>query len=775
LPEQTQVTRVPTTSEEVTLSRDLNLFTVTMIGVGGMIGAGIFVLTGIAAGVAGPALIVAFFLNGIITSLTALSYAELGSALPSAGGGYQWIREAMGGALGFVSGWMSWFAQAVAGSLYALAFGRFSAELILLFGWPTFGLSVEQLSLIFMVLIILIFTAINYLGASETAAVGNLLTITKITILGLLVLFGLIAMSKTDAWQTRFTDGFLPNGLLSVFVAMGFTFIAFEGYEIIAQSGEEVINPKRNIPRATFIAIAIAVTIYILVGFVAVAATIPPEGIEAFEYLGEKGEVAIIEVAQQVFPLGVGGLILLISGLASTTSALNATTYASSRVSFAMGRERNLPGIFAKIHSVRHTPYIAVLITGLLMLVMALTLPIEDVAAAASIMFLLLFLLVNVSALMLRRSQPDLDRGFMIPWFPYTTIAAIVANAFLAIFLFSFSPIAWYAAIIWIVIGLLAYYMYFSRLEEVEKPKEILLEEVLVSRDYSVLVPVATDTQAKVLGRIGATLAKSQEGEVLALHVARVPPQLTLGEGRVFLREGRSYLDRVIQQSKEFDVPVHTIIRYGRNVASAVRMTAVENASDLIVLGWPGYTNTTGRLFGSVIDPIVDNPPVDVVVVRPRKWQPLEKILVPVMEGGNSRRAVKAAVNMARACLTNHVGVTVLHVIPQHPRNSDLIRGQNALEDSVNGIDYELLDMKLVEGANPYEAIMAESGGYSLIVVGATEEPLFRNFLVGTLPERIARNAEVTVMMVKRRSGPLHSFVRQALLEPTQPKPLEED
>lgn len=746
-----------------------------MIGVGGMIGAGIFVLTGIAAGVAGPALILAFLLNGVITSLTAMSYAELGSALPSAGGGYQWIREAMGGALGFISGWMSWFAQAVAGSLYALAFGRFAAELILLLDWPTFGLSVQQLSLIFMVFIILSFTAINYMGASETAVIGNLLTITKIAILGLLVLFGLITMSKTNAWHDRFASGFLPNGMLSVFIAMGFTFIAFEGYEIIAQSGEEVINPKRNIPRATFVAIAIAVIIYILVGVIAVAATTPPEGIAAFEYLGQKGEVAIIEVAQQVFPLGVGGLILLISGLASTTSALNATTYASSRVSFAMGRERNLPGFFAKIHSVRHTPYIAVLITGLLMLVMALTLPIEDVAAAASIMFLLLFLLVNVSAMMLRKSRPELDRGFMIPWFPYTTMAAIVANAFLAIFLFRFSPIAWYAAIIWIVIGLLAYYMYFSQLEEVEKPKEILLEEVLVSRDYSVLVPVATNTQARVLGRIGASLAQSQEGEVLALHVARVPPQLTLGEGRVFLKEGRSYLEEVIQQSKRFDVPVHTIIRYGRNVASAVRMTAVENASDLIVLGWPGYTNTAGKLFGSVVDPIVDNPPVDVVVVRPRKWQPLNNILVPVTEGANSRRAVKAAVNMARACLDNHVGVTVLHVLPQNPSEGDRIRGRNALADSVNGVEYDLLEKKLVEGPGPYETIMAEGKNYELIVVGATEEPLFRNFLVGTMPERIARNAEVTVMMVKRRSGPLHSFVRQAILEPTQPKPLDED
>ena len=127
-----------------------------------MIGAGIFVLTGIAAGVAGPALVLVFFLNGIVTSFTALAYAELGSAFPEAGGGYLWVKEGLGGASGFLAGWMSWFAHAVAGSLYALGFGRFATELWTMAGASTFGLSIDQMSLIFMTLIIVIFTLINY-------------------------------------------------------------------------------------------------------------------------------------------------------------------------------------------------------------------------------------------------------------------------------------------------------------------------------------------------------------------------------------------------------------------------------------------------------------------------------------------------------------------------------------------------------------------------------------------------------------------------------------
>lgn len=753
--------------DKVTLSRDLGLFTITMIGVGGMIGAGIFVLTGIAAGVAGPALVLAFFLNGLVTLLTAMAYAELGSAFPEAGGGYLWVKEGLGGAQGFLAGWMSWFAHAVAGSLYALAFGRFASELLVMAGVSTLGLSVDQMSLALMTLIIILFTSINYRGASETGTVGNIVTMTKVTILGLFTIFGIIAMGRVEAWHARFTSGFMPNGLMGVFVAMGLTFIAFEGYEIIAQSGEEVINPKRNIPRAVFLAILIAVIIYLLVGVTAIGAITPPDGMKAYQYLGLQKELAIVDVASQVFPFGVGAVVLLFSGLVSTMSALNATTYSSSRVSFAMGRDHNLPGFFARIHPQRHTPQWAVLVSGGLMIVMAWSLPLEGVAAAADIMFLLLFLQVNVALMTLRHKMPDLSRGFVVPWFPIVPVIAIVCNALLALNLFSYSPIAWYFAIGWIVAGLLAYYTYFSKVEALERPKEILLEEVLVSRDYSVLVPVATQEQARILGRIGAILAQANGGEVLALHVVRVPPQLTLGEGRLFLKGGRSYLETVIQQAKTWEVPVHTIIRLGRNVAEAVRKTVDENASDLVVLGWPGYTNTAGRLYGSVIDPVVDDPPTDIAVVRYRARRPIRSVLVPVAGGPNSRRAVKMATIMAMAGEDGPARVTLLHIVPTGARNGALVRAQQVIDYTLEGINYEHIEPRIVEGPNVVDTVLRESEGYDLIVLGATNEPLFQNLLLGNIAEQIAKRADITVIMVKRRSTQLHSFLRQTVLEPT--------
>ena len=628
-----------------------------------------------------------------------------------------------------------------------------------------FGKSIEHVQFCLCIVI-------NFRGASETGTIGNIITLAKIAILGLFVLFGILAMLRTEAWQDRF-DPFMPNGLINVFIAMSLTFIAFEGYEIIAQSGEEAINPKRNIPLAIFLAIAIAVSLYVLVSITAIGATTPPMGTKVYEYLGIQKEVAIVEVARQVFPFGLGGILLLVSGIVSTMSALNATTYSSSRVSFAMGRDFNLPPIFARVHPLRRTPYWAILFSGGLMLFMAWSLDIEQVASAAAIMFLLLFIQVNITVLALRRKMPELDRGFKIPWMPGIPIIAIILNGLLAINLFNFSPIAWYFAIVWIVVGLLAYYAYFSKVEEIEKPKEIILEEVLVSRDYSAVVPVATQEQARILGRIGAILAQDNRGEVLALHVVRVPPQLTLGEGRSMLKEGRLYLETVIQQAKALDVPVHTLLRLGRNVAEAVRKTVVENAADLIVLGWPGYTNTAGRLFGSVIDPIVDNPPTDIAIVRYRVYRPLCSILVPVAAGPNSRRAVKIAINMAKSRENCPVKVTLLHVVPPGAGQVGQIRADQIYRHVLEGIDYDNIDKQVNEGTDIAETILTYAKGpsleeaYDLIVIGSTKEPLFKNLLIGNLSERVAKEAEVTVIVVKRRSSRMHSFLRQTVLEPS--------
>ena len=757
--------------EEITLSRTLRLVDITMIGVGAMIGAGIFVLTGIAAGEAGPALVLAFFLNGIVTTFTAMSYAELGSCFPEAGGGYLWVKEGLGGTQGFLAGWMSWFAHAVACSLYALGFGRFAVEIIGLFA-PGIHDNANVWTLAFMVVIVILFAFINFRGASEAGLIGNIVTIAKVIILGIFIIFGIAAMIKRPDLNV-FTESFMPHGISGVFIAMGLTFIAFEGYEIIAQSGEEVKDPKRNIPRAIFISLAIVVVIYVLVAIVAIGAVVVPASagdIPVWDYLAQAKEVAIVRAAEQIMGRW-GGILILISGLASTMSALNATIYSSSRVSFAMGRDHNLPAVFGKIHPKMKTPYWAVAISAVLIIVMALSLPIDEVAKAADVMFLFMFGQVNITLMTLRRRRPDLDRGFLVPFFPWPAIIGIVTNMALALFLAVETGRVGLLTIVWIAGGMLLYWGYFRNKEESVKPQEIVHEEALATVHYSVLVPVANVEQAAQLGHLGSLLAKAHHGEVLALNVVKVPPSLTLSDGRLFLKEGRPPLDKVIEQARDLDVPVHTMIRLGRSISDAIMKTVAETSSDFLFFGWPGASDSSGQLFGSVIDYVVSNPPTNLGIVRVRPFEKLNRILVPVAGGPNGRLALSLAASLAQSTPEN-TKVILLHVILNEAEpHTAQAQAENAFRRALNGGDYPFVETQTVTAETPLAGILQEAEASDLVIIGATKEPLFRNLLLGNVAQQFVEQTSKPVIVVKQQSSIMASMLRETVLSPVRRSP----
>ncbi|MCG3218820.1 MAG: amino acid permease, partial [Candidatus Heimdallarchaeota archaeon] len=307
------------------LTRDLKEFDITMIGIGAMIGAGIFVLTGIAAGIAGPALLLVFLFNAIFTTFTAMVYAELGSAMPESGGGYLWVKSGLQNNFqSYISGMMNLFADLAAASLYSLGFASYVMLLANEAGWGTTdSIIVYKLVAIFA---IVLFALLNFWGSSEMGKIGNIITSTKIVIIIVFILSGLWVILKEPVRLDEFSPIF-PEGAISVVVAMGLTFIAFEGYEIIVQTGEEVENPSRSIPRAIFRSILWVVPIYL---FVAIAALGGISEIDSstpsWMVLGDLGEEGLAHAAKAFMPFGV--TLLLFGGLVSTLSALNATIYA---------------------------------------------------------------------------------------------------------------------------------------------------------------------------------------------------------------------------------------------------------------------------------------------------------------------------------------------------------------------------------------------------------------------------------------------------------------
>jgi amino acid transporter/nucleotide-binding universal stress UspA family protein len=754
---------------ETGLSRDLGLLHVTMIGVGAMIGAGIFVLTGIAAGEAGPALVLVFLLNGLVTTLTALSYAELGSCFPEAGGGYLWVKEALPQPTGFLSGWMSWFAHAVACSLYAIAFGAFASEILGMTGvsifdilpLPLLGAGPEDTSAKYLaVLVVFLFTYINYRGAEETGLAETAVTVLKMVIIAGFLGFGLWAIfthaSRAD-WPGHFIP-FMPRGWAGVITAMGLTFIAFEGYEIIAQCGEEVKDPKRNIPRSIFLSLAIVVPIYVLVAFVALAAVVG-DGMPSWQVLGLKGELAMVEAAEEFMPFGK--LIFLIGGLFSTMSALNATIYSSSRVSFAMGRDHNLPTLLGQIHPLRRTPHWATIISGVFIVIMAVALPIEDVASATDVMFLLLFLLVNISVINLRRNRPDLDRGFTVPFMPFLPLLAAGINLFLAGFLFFYSPTGIIICAGYIAAGVSIYYIYSRGKEREAKATPVLLHEVPVSpaEDFRVLVPVANPRTCAGLVELGTRLTVARQGDLVLLNVIRVPAQLPPRAGRRFLDSARDLLS-CAHETADGKVPLHGVVRIGHNVARAIIETAQEKGVDLLVLGWEGSIKRRDRAFGTVLDELILNASCDVAVVRRASAGPVKKILVPVVGIETAQLSLRIAAALHDV---NGEPITLLHIT--RPGSEERARERLQAElDAFEDIDVDAFEIRvepLGRRRRLDNAILRATEGYDLIIMGAPQEGLVRRAMFGDVPESVAKQVKIPVILTKRYTGAVKSWFQQ--------------
>jgi amino acid transporter len=554
-----------------------------MVGIAGMIGGAIFVLTGPAIGLAGDAVIIAFILNAVITLFTAMAYAELGSAMPEAGGGYLWIREGLPRPNAFISGWMAWFAHIIAGSLYAVGFGAFMYYLLgphvagILSDQPLLGIiPVDKL---FAIASIAAFTYINIKGTSETGKTGTIVTFVQLGTIFALVGAGFWTMYNNPDWTTNFAD-FMPTGIAGLVAAMGLTFIAFEGYEIIVQTGEEVKNPKRNIPRAIFISLAIVVTLYCLVAFVSIG-SIFPEGIASWEFIGREGELGIMRAAEMFLPYGV--FIVLGGGMVSTLAALNATTFSSARVAFAMGRHYNLPHKLSLIHPKNRTPHVAIVISGIIMAFVAYSLPLADIAVAAGVIFLLLFTQVNIAVITIRRIYGDkLSYGFKTPFFPIIPIIGIFLKLGLALYLLVTQPLSWGITVLWILVGFVIYRMYTFKQEIQHYAPIVTSEGDLKRQDYRILIPYTPENPDRLI-KYAIRIAKETAGEVNILRVITVPAQTPLSAGVAFADTAKRSFEPLEKMLDRESIPNHYLVRVSHDATEAILATIEEQKIDLLV------------------------------------------------------------------------------------------------------------------------------------------------------------------------------------------------
>jgi basic amino acid/polyamine antiporter, APA family len=572
------------------LVRSLGLLDILMVGVAAMIGGSIFVLTGTAIGLAGSAVIVAFIINAIITIFTAMAYAELGSAMPEAGGGYLWVREGLPRPNAFISGWMAWLAHIIAGSLYAVSFASFLIGLLDMtnISHGVVLLNMIPLEKLIAVASIAFFTYLNIKGTSETGKTGDVVTIIQLGLIFILIAAGLWVMNGQPNWQMNFSN-FMPMGISGVVAAMGLTFIAFEGYEVIVQTGEEVKNPRRNIPRAIFISLGAVVVLYCLIAFVSIGA-IFPAGIESWKYIGNSGELGIMKAAELLVPYGA--FIVLGGGMISTLAALNATTFSSARVAFAMGRNYNMPYQLSAIHRRNKTPYVAILLSGMIMAVMAYGLPLAQIAIAAGVIFLLLFTQVNMAVITIRRIYGDkLEYGFKTPFFPVIPIIGIFLKLGLALYLLVTQPLSWAITVVWVLIGFFVYRMYTFRKEIDHYAPIVTSEGDLERKDYRILIQYAPEDPDRLL-KYAIRIAKENIGEINILRVITVPKQTPLSAGTGYAETAKKSFEPLDKLLDKENILNHYLVRISHDASEAILATVEEQKIDLLITDFETFRNS---------------------------------------------------------------------------------------------------------------------------------------------------------------------------------------
>jgi APA family basic amino acid/polyamine antiporter len=362
----------PVQPEPADLKREIGLFGATALGIGAIIGSGIFIVTGIVAGMAGPAMIISVLIAGIIALFSAMSVAELSAYLPEEGGTYAYAQKLISPFVGFIAGWIWVFSNIFVGAAVSLGFAHYFATLFPAI--PVKGIAV---------IICLIFIIINSIGLKESTILNNLLVTFKVLILLFFIAFGLGFFSTTNLTP------FAPSGISGILGGAALIFFAYTGFARVTIMAEEVHDPRVTIPRSIYLALAISTALYIFVSIIAV-------GLVGAPALSQSGS----PLADAIRVTGSSPAVLLISlgAMIATASVLLTTIMGISRILFAMSRKGDLPVFLTHIHPRFNTPHFAIWISGACMIAAILLADLTLVVAVSTFAMLVFYLIADIAA-----------------------------------------------------------------------------------------------------------------------------------------------------------------------------------------------------------------------------------------------------------------------------------------------------------------------------------------------------------------------------------------
>lgn len=726
--------------------RTIGLFDAIGIGVGAIVGGGILALAGVTFAATGPGAFLAFFLNGVIAIATALSFAELSTAFPQSGGTYLFAKRVLSVGAAFSVGWIVWFASIVAAALYAIGFATFVMDGMAAL-WPN-GPNWLNHHVIVMLLALFSVILCGVMLSRSGSGGGNWINVLKIIVFTVLIGGGLYAWYRDRPPALERLTPLLKTGTLGLFTAMGYSFIALQGFDLIAATAGKTRNPRGVLPKAMLISLMIALFVYLSLLLLICIAGIPPGA--TLEKMVTRNPDSIVAQAAHVFMGQFGFWLVIIVGFLSMLSALIANLFAATYIAQAMARDRILPRALELFHAKYGTPNNALWSTvGLTALVLVIVPDIGRAGSAASLIFLITFALAHLICILARKRQPH-HQGFRMPLWPILPGLGLLACTALAIFQGVMVPTAGLITAAWLVTGLFCYLWLFGRRARIyDAASEFTDPDLLELRGRSplVLVPIANPANAGVMALLAACITPPRVGRVLLLNVSEIP---TVEDASQDFQTAADVLRLSMSAASREHIRVEGIVTISADPWKEINRVARDHHCASVLLGMATLSDDTIRIR---LENLASTLPGNVVIFRaPPQWHPrnVRHVLVPI--GGRIvHNALRARLlNGLRRRVDEDLLIHYLLVLPTATRKNERHQAELLWSQWVTDETTAHSEVKIVLHDDVPQAVLEAAQSADLVVLGLNKaNPKRRMF--GQITTRVVKDIKGAVMIIGQR------------------------
>ena len=739
------------------LEKSLSLPAVIAIGIGGMLGTGIFVLPGLAATKVGASLWLAYLIAAICILPAAYSKSELATAMPSSGGTYVYIERAFGPLFGTISGLGLWIALVLKCAFALVGIG---AYVLVVLDMDSAAVT-KSVGLGFLFVVFLL----NIVGAKKAGSFQSYAVLIAVLVLIALFVLGIQNMDQATPFFAKLQDDTVKlAGYKELVFAVAFVYLSYSGVTKVAAIAEEIKNPNKNLPLGMILSLFIITAIYILISFVLTANVSLEElanNYNPIHTLALDLNISSFEINE----IHVVGASIAFIAVLTLLSTVNAGVLASSRFPFAMSRDGLLPEFWSQVHKKFLTPINTIAITCIAIALVVLFLDVFEIAKLASAFKVMMFVSVNLAVIVLRETAAQwYQPKYKSPLYPWIQIFGIISGIFFLVFLGMTPMLAIFGIFI---LGAAIYYSYgknvmrsgvlknyghrpaLSIFGKKDQTKTEIAQDIKtasskldpkIASDAGAIVPLlGNETSPEMLVEMAAAI--QSKNKIQALNITEIPNQTDLD---AFLKDSpienslKRRLSR-LSDSQKLTVDFEAVVTH--ELSDTINQLSSQSSCEWLVMGWDGRP-TTGIFIANPIGWLLANINSNLALYRDNGVRYVGKVLLALRPGRKDKNFIGIAKNV---CEYFGASLTLLHVVPETSATTETIKHRSEEKLKQSEVDANVL---IIKSSDPVETIAETSASYDLLILGTPEKDNWIKVLFGGGQDRFTERAACSVLRI---------------------------